>query len=74
MLSFSDDLKNLLDTYEVDLPTLQMAQWIIENQKWGSQIILSKKRFEDRLEGKTLVFKGNNQYRVDTFLESFNEL
>ena len=72
-ISFSADLRELLDSYEVDLPTCQMVQWIIENSKWGSRIILAKKDLEDRIEGKFLVFKEKDQYRIETFLEAKNE-
>ena len=33
-----------------------------------------KKELEDRVEGKYLVFKQPNQYRIETFLEENNEL
>jgi hypothetical protein len=72
-ISFSPDLRDLLDSYDADLPTWQMAQWIIENNKWGSKIILSKKDLDDRIEGKILVFKEKDQYRIETFLEAKNE-
>jgi len=67
------DLREILDSYEVDLPTLQMSLWIIDSNKWGEKIILSKKELESRVEGKYLVFKGPNQYRIETFLEDKNE-
>jgi len=68
--SFSPDLKDLLKSYEADLPTWQMSQWIIDNNKWGSKIILSKKDLDDRIEGKILIFKEKNLFRIETFLES----
>ena len=72
-LSLSSDLRELLDSYDVDLPTWQMAQWIIENHRWGEQMVISRKELEDRLEGKILIFKGPDQYRIETFLEDKNE-
>ena len=38
-----------------------------------SKIILSKKDLDDRIEGKILVFKEKDQYRIETFLEAKNE-
>jgi hypothetical protein len=72
-LSLSEDLRDVLDSYDVDLPTWQQAQWIIENSSWGSKLILSKKDLEDRIEGKFLIFKSPNQYRIETFLDEKNE-
>jgi len=68
--SLSPDLKDLLNSYEADLPTWQMSQWIIDNNRWGSKIILSKKDLDDRIEGKILIFKEKNLFRIETFLES----
>lgn len=68
--SLSDDLKDLLNSYDADLPTWQMSQWIIDNNRWGSKIILSKKDLDDRIEGKILIFKEKDFYRIETFLES----
>jgi len=72
-LSLSLGLREILDSYDVDLPTWQMAQWIVENSRWGSKMILSKKDYDDRIEGKFLVFKKLDQYRIETFLEDKNE-
>lgn len=65
---FSSDLKDLLDSYEADLPTWQMAQWIIQEKKWGKELVIQKKEYEDRVEGKNLLFIEKDRYRVDTFL------
>lgn len=65
---FSEDLKNLLNSYEADLPTWQMAQWIIQENIWGEKLIIQKKEYEDRVEGKTLTFVEKDRYKVDTFL------
>lgn len=67
-LSFSEDLVDLLNSYESDLSTWQMAQWIIRENKWGSKLVIQKKEYEDRIEGKNLIFVEKNRYRVETFL------
>ena len=67
--SITGDLRDLLDSYDVDLPTWQHALWIIENNLWGSKLILSKKENEERIEGKILIFKELKQYRIETFLD-----
>lgn len=73
MLSLPRDLREIFDSYDVDLATLQQADFIVDKQHWGSKIILIKKDFEDRIEGKYLVFKNKDQYRIETFLEDKNE-
>tara|TARA_B100000214_G_scaffold370024_1_gene344021 strand:- start:420 stop:884 length:465 start_codon:yes stop_codon:yes gene_type:complete len=73
-LSTPPDLREVLESYDVDLPTWQMANWIIDSSRWGEKIILNKKDFDDRIEGKFLTFKGPMQYRIETFLEVKNEL
>jgi|TARA_R110001583_G_scaffold5598_22_gene30169 hypothetical protein len=72
-LSLNPGLREILDSYNVDLPTWQMAQWIVDTSQWGTKMILSKKDYDDRIEGKFLVFKDLDQYRIETFLEDKNE-
>lgn len=74
LISLPSELREIFESYEVDLATMQNALWIIDNQLWGSKLILLKKELEDRVEGKYLVFKQPNQYRIETFLEENNEL
>ena len=73
MFSLPKDLRDVFDSYDVDMPTIQNALWIIDNSKWGEKVILVKRELEDRIEGKCLVFKAPNQYRIETFLEDKNE-
>ena len=73
MFSLPQDLRAVFDSYDVDMPTIQNALWIIDNSRWGEKIILVKKELDDRIEGKSLVFKAPNQYRIETFLEDKNE-
>lgn len=71
-ISLPEDVLSVLDSYDCDLATFQHALWIIENEKWGERIIVDKNESEERIEGKYLIFNGNQKYRIETFYESKN--
>lgn len=65
--SLPSQLVGLLEEYELDVADYEFSKFIIENEKWGSVIILSKEQEGDGYAGKSLNFVGPNKYRVDPF-------
>lgn len=68
MLGMSKDLISVLETYDVDLPTWEQAKFIMDNQKWGSFIILNKDHVDTNLVGKRLFFDAAKKLRIEDFM------
>jgi len=66
-LSLPERLLNILEAYNVDRSAWEQAQFVLENKKWNSFIILRSESIEDKLEGKLLRVLGMNLYKVETF-------
>ena len=66
-LMLPDKMANILETYDVDLPTWEQAQFLLENQEWNSFIVLTSEKIEDRTEGKILRILGSALYKVESF-------
>ena len=66
--SLPKQLVELLEEYQLEVADYEFAKFIIDNQKWGSLIVLSKEIEEDGgFAGKTLNFIGPEKYRIDPY-------
>ena len=65
--SLSSDLYGLLDQYDRDLPDFEMSQFIIDNEKWDSTLVLSREEMDDHIQGKLLRFISANKFRIESY-------
>lgn len=66
-ISLPDSLYELLVNYEKELHDFEHSQFIIDNKKWGTTIVLTKDIIEEKVEGKLLKFLSENKFRVESF-------
>lgn len=69
-LSLPTNISSVLETYAVDLPTWEETAWILENQSWGSYIILSSEEKDGLIEGKCLRFVSPTSVKIEPFSNS----
>jgi hypothetical protein len=65
-LSLSNDLCNILEKNNVDLPTWENAKFIIENKKWGQFVVLTTTTEDNLKLIKYLIILGENLFKVET--------
>lgn len=65
--SLPKSLVDLFEEHELGVADYEFAKFIIENEKWGSVIILSKEAEGDGYAGKTLNFVGPEKFRIEPF-------
>lgn len=56
----------LLEKHEVDVSVWEHARWIIENQKWGSFVVLEQEKVQGGRNSKIMIILGNSLVRVET--------
>lgn len=74
-LSTIDDIKvglptnlaTVLEANSADLPTWENAQFIYENKRWGSFVVLATDEEEGLRQGKYVMILGENLIKVETF-------
>lgn len=60
----------VLETYNCEVPDWEHALYILQNEKWGEFIIVSREETEaNDITGKILRFISNGQYRLEPFLQ-----
>ena len=62
-------IKEILETYNCDLPTWEEALFNLQEKKWNSFIVLERKENDGDSEGKLLRFKGQNRFMIEPFID-----
>ena len=65
-ISMSDKLSNILDSYDCDISLWEHVEFIIENEEWGSEVILKRESQADSTSLKILQINGNDKLRIKT--------
>lgn len=60
-------LAEVLESNVADLPTWEMAQFIVENKRWGDFVVLSTDEEDGLRQGKYVRIIGENLLKVETF-------
>ena len=62
-------VQEILETYKCDLPTWEETLFNLQEEKWGSFVILERKENEGDTEGKLLRFKGHGRFMIEPFID-----
>ena len=62
-------VRELLETYDCDLPTWEQALFIVNEKKWGSFIVLDRTSTDEGSDGKMLRFKEGGRYMIEPFID-----
>ena len=66
--SLPKDLFELLNQYDRELSDFEHSQFIIDNEKWDSTIVLSREEMDDHIQGKLLRFISSNKFRIESYI------
>lgn len=61
-------LTALLEANDADLPTWEMASFIVENKQWGSFVVLASDVESGMRQGKYVRIMGEGLFKVETFV------
>ncbi len=67
-LSLPQNIINVLESYNVDLPTWEHAAWVLNNEKWGSMVNLASEEKSNNVEGKYLLISSPTSLKVEVFV------
>ena len=76
-LTIPEDIRNVLESYQVDLPIWEHVQFILRNKLWGEQVVLLRDELDKEIQGKLLIIDGMGagEVRIESFIrESWVEL
>jgi hypothetical protein len=61
-------LSQLLESAGADLPTWEMASFIVENRQWGQFVVLTSDEESGSRHGKYVRIMGDNMFKVESFM------
>jgi hypothetical protein len=62
-----EDVIGLLEQYKSDISVWEEVEFIFENQRWGSHVVLSKEEIDGNMNGKILIINGPTLVKVKSF-------
>ena len=66
--SLPEDVRNLLETYDCDLPIWEHIAFVLEEEQWEQRVILTREKVEEETVGKSLVIKGPNKFKLENYI------
>jgi hypothetical protein len=66
--SLPENLVTILDLNQADLPTWEMANFIVENSRWGDIVVLTSDSDDDLRQGKFVRIISEKLAKVETFV------
>lgn len=67
-VSLPQNLVNILERSEADLPSWEQAAFIFENKLWGEIVVLNQETDQNSIQGKYVRLLGESFFKVDTFV------
>lgn len=65
--SLPANLSSILERNNVDLPTWELAQFIVENKRWGEFAILGTEEESGTRQGKYVRIMSDTFFKIETF-------
>jgi len=65
--SIPQRLADLLEVNKCDLPSWELAQFILENKRWGEFVVLTTERDGNTTQGKYVSILSETMFKVETF-------
>ena len=66
----NSDVRDLLDSYSCDIATWEMAKFILDNEKWGSSLVITQDTINENIQGKFLVFHAKDKFQIENFIRT----
>jgi hypothetical protein len=60
-------MAEVLDQHKVDLPTWQLAAWVVEAKQWGTPIVISSEYIDGTRQGKVMTIISETLYKISNF-------
>jgi len=67
-LSLPNELFEVLQQYNREMPDFEYAQFIIDTGAWGESIVLSREELDGTAQGKIIKFLEPHKFRIESYL------
>lgn len=71
-ISLPSSIYETLIQYKKELADFEHAQFIIDHEKWGSSIVLTREEIENSMQGKILNFISKEKLRIESYSHNYS--
>jgi len=64
------DLREILESYDCDLPIWENVLFIYLNQLWGQTVVMTRDTMNDEVQGKVLRLNGEDSIMIENYIIS----
>lgn len=64
----SQDIANLLESYNCDLPVWEHIKFCIDGSRWGDKVILTRDIVDDEIVGKILTIESRDRFTLESYI------
>jgi len=67
-ITIPQDIRSVLESYKADIATWENVQFILQQEQWGSHVVLTQDSLDEDTQGKLLIFNGPSKFNIETFV------
>lgn len=67
-ISIPGDLKQLLETYNCDITVWEHIRFLIEEQRWGDRVVITRETINDETTGKILTIAAKDRFTLENYI------
>lgn len=62
------DLRQLLETYDCEISIWERIKFILDEQRWGEKVVVTRETVKDETTGKLLTIAARDRFTVENYI------
>lgn len=62
------DLRQLLETYNCELSIWEHIKFLLDEQRWGDKVVITKETIKDETTGKVLTIAARDRFTIENYI------
>lgn len=62
------DLRQLLETYNCDITVWEHIRFLLEEQRWGDRVVITRETINDEITGKILTIAARDRFTLENYI------
>lgn len=67
-ISIPGDLRQLLETYNCDITVWEHIKFLLEEQRWGDRVVITRESINDEITGKVLTITARDRFTLENYI------
>lgn len=67
-ISIPGDLRQLLETYNCDITVWEHIKFLLEEQRWGDRVVITRESINDEITGKVLTIAARDRFTLENYI------